>query len=186
MLVATLAAAATPALRSHHPQGLEGPLRDRASPCTTNVTRCVTEKVAYTVCKKVHYNETRNVPYTVRRQVRGAYVDDKWRWARLRRPRPHFKEGAVARKQVPYSVTRNVTTVEKSMVPYNRLPLRRGAYVDDQGNAHGNDGPAAPSGKGPATRLPTPTPPRPWCRNSASRRSATPSTRWWKKGKSNA
>jgi len=67
--VATLAAAATPALRPPPPaRSWEVRCVTEQSPAQTNVTRMRHEKVAYTVCKKVHYNETRNVPYTVRRQ----------------------------------------------------------------------------------------------------------------------
>jgi hypothetical protein len=110
-------------------------------PCTTYVTRCVTEQVPYTVCKKVRYTEVRNVPYTVRRNVRGAYVDDKGGTYECDGPGRHFKEGAVARKQVPYSVTRMVTTYEKKTVSRTVSRCARGAYVDEKGEHHGCDGP---------------------------------------------
>ncbi len=110
-------------------------------PCTTYVTKCVTEKVPYTVCKKVHYTEVCNVPYTVRRNVRGAYVDDKGVGHENDGPGRNFKEGAVARKTVTYNVTRMVNTVEKKSIPYTVSRNVRGAYVDDKGNTHGNDGP---------------------------------------------
>lgn len=113
-------------------------------PCTTFVTKCVTEQVAYTVCKKVHYNEVRNVQHTVRRNVRGAYVDDKGHGHECDGPGRHFKEGAVAKKLVPYTVTKMVTTLEKKMVCRTVSRCARGAYVDDKdpgqgkGDAHGD------------------------------------------------
>ena len=110
-------------------------------PCTTNVTRCITERVPYPVCKKVRYNETRQVPYTVRRILKGAYVDDKGVAHEGDGPGRSFQNGAVVRKQVPYNVTRNVTTVEKKLVPYTVPRLARGAYVDAQGNTHTSDAP---------------------------------------------
>jgi len=70
-------------------------------PCTTYVTRCSTEKVPYQVCRKERYNEIKNVPYTVRRMVRGAYVDEKGVAYDCDGPGRVFKEGAIARKQVP-------------------------------------------------------------------------------------
>jgi len=113
-------------------------------PCTTYVTRCETEKVAYTVCKKVHYNEMRSVAYTVRRNVRGAYVDDKGVGHESEGPGRTFKECAVAKKLVPYTVTRMVSTIEKRQIPYSVTRCVRGAYVDDVG--HGTHD--AHSGKG--------------------------------------
>ena len=110
-------------------------------PCTTYVTRCITEKVPVTVCKKVHYNEIRQVPYTVRRHVRGAYVDDKGVASECDGPGRHFQEGAVARKLIPYTVVKNVTTIEKKSIPYTVSRCARGAYVDDKGNTFGCDAP---------------------------------------------
>src|SRR5437762_2153531 len=71
---------------------------DEQVACTTNVTRCVTEKVPSTVCKKVCTNEIKQVPYTVRRNIRGAYVDDHGGAFDCDGPGRAFKEGAVARK----------------------------------------------------------------------------------------
>jgi hypothetical protein len=110
-------------------------------PCTTYVTRCITEKVPYTVCRQVKYTEVRNVPYTVRRTVRGAYVDDKGVGHECDAPGRVFKQDAVARKLVPYTVTRNVTTIEKHMVPYTVSRCAKGAYVDDKGEGHATEGP---------------------------------------------
>ncbi|MSQ96505.1 MAG: hypothetical protein EXR98_18410 [Gemmataceae bacterium] len=110
-------------------------------PCTTYVTKCVTEKVAYTVRKKVHYSEVCKVSSTVRRNVRGAYVDDKGVGHENDGPGRKFKEGAVARKTVSYPVTRMVNTIEKKMVTNTVSRCARGAYVDDKGVGHENDDP---------------------------------------------
>jgi hypothetical protein len=109
--------------------------------CTTMVTRCVTEAVHYTVCKKVYYNEIRNVPYTNRRIAVGAYVDDKGVGHESDGPGRTFKEGAVARKNITHTVTRMVTTIEKKMVTTSVPRLARGAYVDEKGVGHGTEGP---------------------------------------------
>jgi hypothetical protein len=110
-------------------------------PCTTMVTRCITEQVPYTVCKKVRYNEMRNVSYTVRRNLRGAYVDASGCGHECDAPGRNFKEGAVARKQIPYTVTRMVNTVERKSIPYTTTRCARGAYVDAQGNTYNCEGP---------------------------------------------
>jgi len=110
-------------------------------PCTTYVTKCITEKVPYTVCKKVCYNETRQVPYTVRRTVRGAYVDAQNVAHDCEGPGRAFKCDAVIRKQVPYTVSKMVNTVEKKMVCRNVSRCARGAYVDAQGCGHNCEGP---------------------------------------------
>ncbi len=109
--------------------------------CTTNVTRVVCEKVPYTVCKKVVTNEIKNVPYTVRRNVRGAYVDDKGCAFECDGPGRTFKECAVARKLIPYNVSHMVSTVEKTMVPYTTSRCARGAYVDEKGEGFACEGP---------------------------------------------
>ena len=93
------------------------------------------------MCKKVVTKEIKNVPYTVRRTLRGAYVDDKGCGHECDGPGRTFKECAVARKLVPYNVTRMVSTVEKTMVPYTTSRCARGAYVDDKGEGHQCDGP---------------------------------------------
>lgn len=110
-------------------------------PCTTMVTRTVTEKVPYTVCRKITTNETRNVSYTVRRIARGAYVDAAGAGHECDGPGRSFREGAVARKTVPYTVRKMVQTVEKIQVPYTVSRIATGAYVDPQGGTHGTGGP---------------------------------------------
>jgi hypothetical protein len=123
-------------------------------PCVTYVTRCVTEKVPYTVCRKENYTEMRNISYTTRRNVRGAYVDEKGVGHECDGPGRTFKECAVARKLIPYTVTRNVTTLETKQVPYTVTRCVRGAYVDDvpaAGSGSGAPGTGAPgtgTGKG--------------------------------------
>ncbi len=146
-------------LGKHHNANACGPTRSACAPvpttrkvwrvkcttetvaCTTTVARCVTEKIPVTVCRKVHYNETRNVAYTVRRTVRGAYVDAKGAGHDTDGPGRTFKEGAFARKQVPYTVCRTVTSIEKKQVPYTVSRCAKGAYVDAKGEGHGTAGP---------------------------------------------
>ncbi len=110
-------------------------------PCTTMVTRTVTEKVPYTVSRKITTNETRNVSYTVRRIARGAYVDAAGAGHDCDGPGRSFKEGAIARKSVPYTVRKLVRTVEKTQVPYTVSRSATGAYADAKGDTHGSDGP---------------------------------------------
>jgi len=110
-------------------------------PVTRMVTRFVTESVPFTVCEKVRYTEVRNVPTTVRRIARGAYVDDKGVGHDTDAPGRKFTEKAVARKQVPYNVTRMVSTMERKTVVHNVPRVVRGAYVDDKGKGHGADAP---------------------------------------------
>jgi hypothetical protein len=148
-------------------------------PCTTYVTRCVTERVPYTVCKQVHYNEMRSVNYTVRRNVRGAYVDAQGLGHECDGPGRTFKECAVARKLIPYTVCRNVTCIEKKLVPYTVTRCVRGAYVDAVGAPTGSAG--AHTSKAQSTRWSAPIPPAAWSRNNASRRCLTPSTRMSRK-----
>jgi hypothetical protein len=92
------------------------------------------------VCKQVHYNEMRSVNYTVRRNVRGAYVDAQGLGHECDGPGRTFKECAVARKLIPYTVCRNVTCIEKKLVPYTVTRCVRGAYVDAVGAPTGSAG----------------------------------------------
>src|SRR5207245_296057 len=75
------------------------------------------------------------------RRLTGAYVDEQGVAYECDGPGRTFKECAVAKRQVPYTVQRTVREVVKTQVPYTTTRCVRGAYVDDQGVGHENDGP---------------------------------------------
>ena len=110
-------------------------------PCTTNEYECIRTKVPYIVHRQVRENVVSQVPYVVPRMVRGAYVDEKGNASEISGPGLKFQENAVARKQVPYQVTRMVTEIQKRQVPFTVTRCVTGAYVDEKGIGYDTEGP---------------------------------------------
>jgi hypothetical protein len=110
-------------------------------PCTKWVKVTKVEKVPYQVSVKVPYTCVQKVPYNVTKCVTGAYVDAQGNAYDCEAPGRCFKEGAVIRTRVPYTVCKTVQEVVKTQVPYTVSRCEKGAYVDEKGCGHECEGP---------------------------------------------
>jgi hypothetical protein len=110
-------------------------------PCTKWVKETKHERIPYTVCVQVPHKIVKQVPVTCSRQVCGAYVDEKGVAHDCEGPGRKFVEGAQICTEVCCETCKMVTEFVKKQVPYTVCRKVCGAYVDEKGVGHDEEGP---------------------------------------------